>query len=326
MLPLGPGPRRFPPRGGRPFPFVSTKLAAGSDKIGAIFRGKGTGISEKSGGVDPAFESAWLLYYWAYTHAKKLESEVKRAAANPDLQPVPTVTAQYEAKLHGFRIILTGLDRLPPPRWGLIQSDVAVTLRACLDHVAWAVVGRGSRVPLTDKQARNVYFPIADSPERFRQLAPGNLPGVTGADLARIRRHQPYKRGKRRIDGDPLILLARLVNDNKHRTVQPVVLLPVAAAYEITQARDCVPGGLRRPKGLPRLEVGAELSRIAARKTGPNPHLEVKLHPTLDIGIYRIPPVTVGTWLNDTLRVTAAILEQFSSPPQVAQDLVKTPI
>lgn len=268
---------------------------------------------------DAAFDSAWLSWYWAFTHAKRLQRDVERFTCDANLKPAISLRSEYHPQRHSFGVVIERIDPLPPA-WALMVADFANSLKSSLDHVAWAVVER-SGGSLTDKQARNVYFPICKTAVDFRNVA-GRLPGCGRTDLARIRRYQPYRGGKKLLPSHSLCVLDAIVNECKHRTIKPLLMLPAAAKFQVTQHSDCVITGPVRISGALLLKPDAEIGRLPARKVGPNPDIKVKVDMTFEPCVNESSPVRLEDWLNESIRWTAAILQEFADPPQDASDLL----
>jgi len=139
------------------------------------------------------------------------------------------------------------------------------------------------------------------------------LPGVRRADIAVVRRYQPYHEGKRSRN-HALAVLSRLSNDDKHRAVQPIQAAPRGMTYDVRDTRDCVV--TRIPASFvvwEPLQVGAKLVPIYVRKTGPQPHVDMQgqlaAEPALQQG------VLMGEWLEVMPQVVANLLGELSDPP-----------
>lgn len=240
--------------------------------------------------------SAWLKWTWAIGHAQALNREMASAieAFDPD---AVTFTAEYDAKRHGFPLVITGMPEFPP-RVGLLLGDTVHNFRSALDHVAWFMVERGESPPatLSKKKQRRVAFPIAFDETWFDDSLQRMLPGVSSADIALVRRVQPYHASARKRRTRSLAVLGALDNLDKHRTVQPVLTWPTGGRIEVTEERDCIvrESGQIRGKGNA-LEVGTEIGLIRARKTGPHPHIEVDPDLSGQPSVYE--RILLGKWI-----------------------------
>ena len=263
---------------------------------------------------DPAFDDPWLKWAWAVRNAKALHAEVTRFLKD-EVQPPWTTRQEYNSKLHGFSVFIDSVatERLPDI-WGLRVGDIIHAYRSCLDHLAWVLVDRG-RTPtrtLSEKHQRGVYFPIAPTRENFRSVQPRYLPGCRRADIAKVRLIQPYNAGKRRVRAHPMSILSAFSDTEKHRTIQPVRRYQEDARLKVTNRVDCV---IRRVRVMPdvTIEVNAELARVYARRTGPNPDIEMKGGMAVRISVGQGLPMEV--FLNTVQKVIGNLLVLFSEPP-----------
>jgi hypothetical protein len=281
---------------------------------------------------DPLFDSAWLKWAWAVTHADALEADI--ASFDPNQPPFVTARAEYQAHRHGFSVIIETLPELPAI-WSLRLGDIASCYRCALDHLAWAIVSRGNSPPvmLSKKKQRGVHFPIAPGNDEFngmvsarsrlRKIKPGTpkkkatpnyLPGAKRADIALVRRYQPYNRGPTRARRQCLSVLSRINNDDKHRSVTPVLLLPSQARLVYSDERDCVVTMQKRTRRVP-IDVGTEIGKIYARKTGPHPYLKVKVAFSALIGVEDRTPIVLIEWMDLTKAWIESLLREFGDPP-----------
>jgi hypothetical protein len=258
----------------------------------------------------PAFNDAWLKWGWATAYGEVLKAEAQEAFDEIKGNGQVTATARYYPKRHCFIIAAEKVPSLPA-RLSLILGDVVQGYRSALDHVAWELVHRGSARKLSPKAENLVGFPIAYDGPWFNKKLATMLPGVGRAEIAKVRRYQPYLRGHR--NRHPLTVLQKLSNDDKHRNIQPVLVVPAAYRFEVTEVRDCVVTKIpRRGKLLP-LEVGAEMARMYVRKTGPDPHAEMKGDVAVQPVIGEFIPLS--DWLQGTTQIVGGILRQFAQPP-----------
>jgi hypothetical protein len=266
---------------------------------------------------DRLFESAWLKWGRAVVHAQTLKADLDAIGSDGGSQPTFTVEAEYQPKRHGFAVIVTDIDPMPPT-WGLLISDIANNLHSALDQTAWAIVTRGRTPPgtLSEKAQRKIYFPICKDRLDFNGSLPTKLPGATRADIARVRRYQPYKHARGIRAWFAFALLAKINAGDKHRTTEPVWALPIRTAIEITHTRDCVVPSRDSAGKRKALKVDTELVFVRARKTGPNPHIEVIPHLATEPAIQE--HLLLREWLRVTIFWTDKLLREFSEmPPQI---------
>jgi hypothetical protein len=264
---------------------------------------------------DPRFDSAWLKWAQGLLHAEALQADIARIGHEPDAYPVSAFRTKYKPKRHGFAVIAEDIAPIPA-RWPLLLGDVANNYRAALDHLAWALVSRGHTPPvkLTKRQEKAVYFPIYKERAEFNGRVGAQLPGVRRADLAKVRRHQPYHHGPTMRARHALSLLASINAGDKHRTIQPLWAVSVQTGMEITQRRDCVitgtkPGGRATP-----LEVDAEIAFLYARRTGLNPEIEMNLKITAEPTLDNI--LGVREWAKAVGVAIMLLLFEFSPQPR----------
>jgi hypothetical protein len=118
--------------------------------------------------------------------------------------------------------VLRAAVPLPSFRIGLEVGLFAHFLRTALDNMLWQLVLARGGTPTDHHQ-----FPIYEERAKFYAKTHGmtrakwETDGVSSADYAFIRRHQPYHLGKARAKWHPLAMLAHLNNVDKHRYVHP---------------------------------------------------------------------------------------------------------
>lgn len=264
--------------------------------------------------ADGPFDSAWLKWAWAIVDANVLGDNINAVAAQPNLQMPVGLTHEYEAKRHCIIVRVSEVANPFPPLWGLLLGDAVHNFRSSLDHLAWALYKRGRTPNLSQKKERRVQFPICSERDAFNNALKRRLPGVHRADIALVRRYQPYRYGKRNLDRHVLLTLAKLSNADKHRTIQPVVAVPENATYTLGEPEHCIFRRLVAPKARFKLEPGAELARIYVKKTGPEPYIDVNPHFTIDPAISE--RLVVGEFLELTGQVIRVLLRRFAKPPE----------
>jgi hypothetical protein len=222
------------------------------------------------------FLSAVLKTVWAVDKTHRFEVELQTALDKAQTDPPFTTRQEYRPEFRGFSIRIATIRHVPP-LWGLTLGDIVNTFHSAFDNLAWALVCRGKTPPatLSEAQRRGVYFPICSSNAPFNKLLPRYLPGVKRADIAKVRRAQPYARGEKVVTRHCLPTLQKLSNADKHRSIQPVWLRPDANWHQVVDARDCLVGRIRdmQPQTL---EVDTELARVYAKKTGPDPDIALQ--------------------------------------------------
>jgi hypothetical protein len=105
-----------------------------------------------------------------------------------------------------------------------------------------------------------------------------------------------------------------LNNLDKHRTLQPVYFLPERFAWEAIAIRDSEISGTGARGRRQILEIGAELGRLPARKTGPDPYLQMEYEITTLPAVNE--RVALGEWLAQVKGLIGGMLAVFAQPPQ----------
>jgi hypothetical protein len=210
---------------------------------------------------DPLFDSAWLKWTQAILHTQALEAAIEAIGSDEDLHPRLTVRTEYHPGRHGFAVIPEWVESIPV-RWRLLLGDVANNYRSSLEHLAWALVTRGRTPPgkLNSKARGDIHFPIGQHKNGFNGSLSRNLPGVRRADIAKVRRGQPYRYGARNRARHALTFLADINNGDKHRTIQPIWAQPTKVGMEITHIEDCEQSSPTNRLKPHLLEVGKEIT------------------------------------------------------------------
>jgi hypothetical protein len=271
---------------------------------------------------DPLFDSAWLKWAQAVLHAEALQADIERIAHKADAYPVLAFRTEYYPKRHGFAVIAKDIAPIPV-RWRLLLGDIANNYRAALDHLAWAIVSRGRTPPgtglLSREQEKAVYFPLFEKRSEFNGRLAKKLPGARRADIAKVRRYQPYHYGPTIRSRHALPLMARINVGDKHRTIQPLWAVAVEAGMKITKRRDCVITGTPPSGRGKQLEVDAEIAFLHARKTGPDPYIEMELRITAEPSLDNI--LGVREWVATAGGAIMGLLFEFSAQPPEITDV-----
>jgi hypothetical protein len=262
------------------------------------------------------FESAWLKWGMAVLNAYVLEANINEWVHHPERQRPPFAVAQhYDPKRHCILFEAGPFENPFPVMWSLLLGDVVHGYRCALDHVAWALYKRGKTPALPPKAERQIYFPIAWERDWFNKVLPVKLPGVRRADVAIVRRYQPYIHGKRNAPFHVFKILEDLSNADKHRAIQPVFPVPEGGSYRLlSEPHDCSITRVGPPIKRVTLKEGADLGRLYVRKTGPDPYVEVEPKFTLDPSINE--RLTVGDWARAANRITGLLLRELAEPPE----------
>jgi hypothetical protein len=237
----------------------------------------------------------------AVLNAEVLNQNIVDWVGHPDRQPAFPITQRYDAKSHCVVFEAGPVENLFPIMWGLLLGDIVHDYRSCLDHTAWALYQRGNPPTGSDYEKSGVYFPITKSNDDFNAELRGRrpkLPGVRRADIAIVRRYQPYSRGESRAPSHVFSILKNLSDADKHRVIQPVIPVPEEAHYKLLTYQSCeiTRYALRARKAT--LQEGTELGRIYVRRDrrgGPDPQVEVQPHFSIYPAVYERTPSSDGS-------------------------------
>jgi hypothetical protein len=132
--------------------------------------------------------------------------------------------------------VFYGKVRKRPPltQWALLIGDTTQNMRNALDHLAWqlALLNRPNETPPS-----NTAFPIYDDETKYLDAIGGRrspIRGLSDEVQARIAELQPWYRTKRPW-ADPLWILHRLANDDKHRLLHLSYVGGMSASYFVRE-------------------------------------------------------------------------------------------
>jgi hypothetical protein len=273
--------------------------------------------------LDDLLESAWFRFAWAVVNGERLKEDINAFALDANAQTQLRLDQHYDAKRHCIVLTIAEFLRPFPKKWGLLLGDTVHNYRSALDHLAWALVQRGTKPVLSNSQASGVYFPIADTRHEFNASLVGKrpkLPGVRRADIAIVRRYQPYIHGQRNVPNHVFFVLDQLSRHDKHRTIQPIVGTPEAAYFKAVAQHDCLVRRVRRRALRRALKVGTEVGWIFVKRTGPNPQIEMEgeipVYPAIN------ERLRLEKWLEVTMGITFKLLREFGEPFEGAMALI----
>jgi hypothetical protein len=221
---------------------------------------------------------------------------------------------------HAGECVLRVSGKPPPIEWGVILSEWAHLMRSALDNLVYAVV-RGHGATPHDRSE----FPIYRDEPRYTEGIQARIDGVKGHERTFIDETQPFQVGEPWSEFDPLWQLHRLNNIDKHRLlhaayVANIVTVPIPTHHNRTVRRQVPyfrfqeklvtallkPGG--PPMSLPGMTMPfpvqdvahikdgwrfrsagtddpTEIARVPIEPNGPNPQVEMKPRPTVDISL-----------------------------------------
>jgi hypothetical protein len=164
----------------------------------------------------------------AYQHIDDLDAALK-SLKNSN---VYTGESQFNPKT-GYSVFRAGdiLDPFKIPQLKDVilpmAGDVIHNLRSALDYLAWQLsdmtgrVDAASGTPLTDKEIRDISFPIIDTtdPDTYKAKRVRQVKAMRQDAIDKIDLIEPYEAGK----GHDLWVLHKLNNIDKHRLLIAVV-------------------------------------------------------------------------------------------------------
>jgi len=117
----------------------------------------------------------------------------------------------------GEHVIYGQITTDPPVlEWAPLIGDFLHDLRSSLDHIAWALTDKS--LPPPDPRAWDrVSFPIVEKEPDWGSAVGRSLWGVDQKLHARFKAQQPFATGPTAPDREPLFILNRLWNIDKHR-------------------------------------------------------------------------------------------------------------
>jgi hypothetical protein len=171
-------------------------------------------------------EKPWLIKLArAEEHLAALSGEV---ADYLDQEPA-RITVDRQGEVYELRL---RVDVPPPVRWSAVLGDVLHNVRSALDSLVFALLVT-SGTSVTPKQEHSIAFPIALTDDKYKGLRWHR--GLASEDVRRaFRGVQPFAQVEglqglssgqvaASIAHHPLIVLQRLSNADKHRTLHPTL-------------------------------------------------------------------------------------------------------
>jgi hypothetical protein len=252
---------------------------------------------------------SWIKLDRANEHLASLQAEVTTSFAGELPGETVMLDTQFDAKMSQYVVRIERLPEAPFLRWGVVLGDFIHNVRSALDYLAWRLVEIGDQRASRLKRWRpeNVYFPIYDSRERFRENC-WRLPGLTLRQWAILEREQPYKRY---FDTSlsPLSRLRDLSNKDKHQLVTPIKLASEDPSGLVFRANnDCRILGAMPILFVP-FEVGAPVEVVSVEIVGPYP--EVKVDGQMIFYIALEDGAHASLYLGNMIGATRRILEAF---------------
>jgi hypothetical protein len=229
--------------------------------------------------------SCWAKLDRATAHVDALRAEVV-AVTGEDLESVP-LFRQYEPE-HGA--VVYRVERVPEVRdsWGLVIGDALHNFRSALDHLWWQLAIRHLEREPTEKEAKDIQFPIFTTEPVNGWGAHRFLKHVDRAIADQLEPLQPYNAPN---DVTSFGVLAEFSNIDKHRAVHVVARPPAQGQFRIPGPDDFHNCRFVPEKGIipnDRLSGHAlyrndEVVRVYVIPTGPNADVDLQARVTAHI-------------------------------------------
>ena len=159
--------------------------------------------------------------YLKLDRAKKHMETVRRQTKSfleRDPAPFGFRTKKTPGPGKAVQYVLRAVVREEPPReLGLPLGDAVQNIRHALEYFVYELSAPSRR------NRGMTGFPIFDDKCRYEVLGGPLIKGITGNERTLIERFQPYNTGHPPPRNDPLAILNKLANQDKHRLLLPVV-------------------------------------------------------------------------------------------------------
>jgi hypothetical protein len=236
-----------------------------------------------------------LKWNRAKEHAQALERERDAWLARKpygvfgEYDPGPP--EQYIFKVRFFEPI--------PEHFGVVLGDFAHNARSALDHLAHSLVRANNQPPTLKTQFPIILSPFDWGTRDVRKL----MAGMSRRHVEIIESFQPYHRrdamGQSEIYTtlhDPLAILHRLSNDDKHRVLTTTIAALSSIGFDLFAVNDVAHIDLSRAHAsFDPLEDGAKMVDVPIISSGPNPEVQMKREETLQVSVYQETTLVGGT-------------------------------
>lgn len=183
-----------------------------------------------------------------YTFPKSVELKLERAASQVQsleetvtswviANPLVATCELREGRL-GFRVTQEEfLQPAPLDHWGLLAGECVHNMRSALDNLAFALA-RLNRDP--PERPRGVAFPIYTEKALFERNGRKNIDQLAQPAAELVEKMQPFQRDGSPAfgtpDGDALVLLQWLSNNDKHQVPSVVLIAPTEISHSFSAA------------------------------------------------------------------------------------------
>lgn len=172
----------------------------------------------------------------------------------------------------------------PVDEWSLDIGDCVQNLRNSLDHLVFELAEAFTGIPLPDSIAHKSAFPIFGKGAPTTSQLQDKIGGISPGARAIVEALQPYKVGAN-YERDPLWILDRLANVDKHRAIHPALFSKLGigiAGNNFALAETFYQSG--------ELKDGAEIVRFKASPSDPQKEMDMQLTFPLFVAFPEGPP------------------------------------
>lgn len=164
-----------------------------------------------------------------------------------------------------------------PADAGAIVGDIAHNIRSALDGLVWELAR------LQTKKPGRTQFPIFTKPRAFKKGAHRMIGNLAPEHAAFLERLQPYRSDN--LYSDPLFILNRLSNVDKHRHLHLATTALAGASLRIDNFEGYSVGGMALSFGS--FRDGDELARLDVYDNGSsaNPSINVSINGAFDLAV-----------------------------------------
>ncbi len=201
-----------------------------------------------------------------------------------------------------------------PDSFGARFGDAIHNYRSVLDHITWQLVSHRTTPPTTLREhaQRAIQFPCYGSETAFKEHIRERLPGVARTVIDYIHSRYAYDRGQ--ATNEPLLALAKLSNDDKHRTIHAFVSALAGIQHQHTFTR-CKPIEFIPPSTPQELETNAVIGTFRVIVLAADPKVEMGLTPQLYVVLEDGRPML------QTLNLIREQVETILNAPEIAAAL-----
>jgi hypothetical protein len=216
----------------------------------------------------------------ARQHLQQLETEIGAYAAR---HPYAAVRGPRRQRDHvpNTRRYVVEITEQPDPMWGVMVGEFFFDLRSALDNIVVACApakrSRSAGFPIAteDLWAKDEAGSFVNRDNQLRTSLDGRLAGLDAALITVVKELQPYRRRPGFVQLDPLAIISRFDNLNKHRG-----LIVTAGAIYDTATTVTVRDDVIKQDAWGLREAGAEVAYFGLDPTIPESEVQVEISGT----------------------------------------------